>query len=185
MYSAIERQQLLTIVREAIRHGLSFGSRMDVDPHNYTPQLQEIRASFVTLKIDGLLRGCMGNIKARETLAESVAHNAYSAAFLDPRFAPLHSDEMSLLNIEISILSPLEAMSFSSEQDLIDQLTPGRDGLVISSGEHSATFLPSVWEQTATPKKFLQHLKEKAGLDADEWPDDLEAQRYTTHSISS
>lgn len=185
MYSAIERQQLLTVARESIRHGLNFGTRMDVDPEKYGVTLREIRACFVTLRIDDLLRGCIGNIVPRETLVESVANNAYSAAFDDPRFGALHSDEFPLLGIEISILSELQPMAFDSEQDLIAQLQPDVDGLVLTAGDHSATFLPSVWEQLPQPGNFLAHLKEKAGIDADSWPDDIVAERYTTHTIAT
>lgn len=185
MYSAIEKQQLVTAARESIRHGLNFGTRLDVDPAKYSDTLQEQRASFVTLKVDELLRGCIGNIVPRETLVESVAHNAHSAAFNDPRFGALHNDEFPLLSIEISVLSELEPIVCESEQDLLAQLRPGIDGLVISTAHHSATFLPSVWEQLPEPERFLQHLKEKAGLDPQQWPEGISAERFTTTTVSS
>ena len=184
MYSAIERQQLLNIARESIQHTLNCGTRMEPEPERYGAHLRELRATFVTLKIDDLLRGCIGNIVPRETLVESIAHNAYSAAFHDPRFGSLRADEYPLLNISVSILSELEPIDFDSEQDLLQQLRPGEDGLVISAGEHSATFLPSVWEQLPDPQTFLAHLKEKAGLAADAWPQGIVAERYTTYTIA-
>lgn len=185
MFSAIERQQLLTAARESIRHGLNFGTRIDVDPSRYSPELRRELASFVTLKIDDLLRGCIGNIAPRETLVESVSHNAHSAAFHDPRFGMLHADEFPLLKIEISVLSELEPIDFASEQELIDQLRPGVDGLVITTGSKSATFLPAVWQQLPASRDFLEHLKEKAGLPPGAWPADLEAQRFTTDTVAS
>lgn len=185
MYSAIEKQQMLTAARESIRHGLNFGTRIEIDPSRYSAELREIRACFITLKIDDLLRGCIGNIEPRETLVESISHNAHSAAFHDPRFGALRAEEFPLLKIEISVLSDLEPISFSSEQDLIDQLVPGKDGLVITTGHHSATFLPSVWEQLPEAGRFLQHLKEKAGLQTTDWPTDISAERFYTSSISS
>lgn len=184
MYSAIERQQLLNVARETIQHGLSLGTRMDLDIAPYNAQLTEMKASFVTLKIDDLLRGCIGNIRASSTLIESVAYNAFSAAFNDPRFGPLRTDELPLLYIEISILSELEPLDCSSEQVLLEQLRPQQDGLLISAGEHSATFLPTVWQQLPDPRQFLYHLKEKAGLGADEWPSGITAERYTTRTVS-
>lgn len=185
MYSAIEKQQMLTAARESIRHGLNFGTRIEIDPSKYSPELQQTRACFITLKIDELLRGCIGNIEPRESLIESVSHNAHSAAFHDPRFGALRADEFPLLKIEISVLSELEPIRFESEQDLIQQLVPGKDGLVISTGHHSATFLPSVWQQLPQPERFLQHLKEKAGLQTSDWPDDLSAERFYTSTVSS
>lgn len=185
MFSAIERQQLLTAARESIRHGLNFGTRIDVDPGRYSPELRRELASFVTLNIDDLLRGCIGNIVPRETLVESVSHNAYSAAFHDPRFGLLHADEFPLLKIEISVLSELEPIEFTSEQDLIAQLRPGVDGLVITAGSKSATFLPAVWQQLPRASDFLEHLKEKAGLPVDAWPDTIQAERFTTDTVAS
>lgn len=185
MYSAIEKQQMLTAARESIRHGLNFGTRIEVDPTKYSAELREMRACFITLKIDDLLRGCIGNIQPRETLVESICHNAHSAAFHDPRFGALRADEFPLLKIEISVLSEPEPIHFESEQDLIAQLVPGKDGLVISTDRHSATFLPSVWVQLPEPDRFLDHLKEKAGLQASDWPADLSAQRFYTTNVSS
>jgi AmmeMemoRadiSam system protein A len=112
-----------------------------------------------------------------------VAQNAYAAAFSDPRFPPLREGEFEELDIHISILSPAEAMHFTSEADLLQQLRPGEDGLVMEEGFRRGTFLPSVWEQLPTPELFLRHLKQKAGLPADYWSSTLEVSRYTTHSF--
>lgn len=184
-YNAIEKQQLLSLARESIRHGLTYGTRMAVPMQNYYYQLKEQKATFVTLKVDDMLRGCVGTITPRETLLESVANNAYNAAFNDPRFSPLRYDEFPALHIEISILSELQPITFSSESNLLEQLQPIRDGLVITAGENSATFLPSVWEQLPEPQKFMQQLKAKAGLDAQQWPPNISVERYTTYSFST
>lgn len=184
-YSAIEKQQLLSLARESIRHGLTYGTQLTVPMENYYYHLKEPKATFVTLKIDGLLRGCIGNIQPKETLLESVAQNAYKAAFSDPRFGQLKEDEFPHLQIEISILSDLEPITFSSESNLLEQIKPSRDGLLLTAGEHSATFLPSVWEQLPEPTTFMQHLKAKAGLDIHHWPKDMSIERYTTFSFSN
>ena len=74
-------------------------------------------------------------------------------------------------------------MSFSSEHDLIQQLRPGIDGLILSAAGRRGTFLPSVWEQLVTPEEFLSHLKLKAGLPVNFWSDDVKVERYTTESF--
>ena len=145
--------------------------------------LQQIRATFVTLEIDGELRGCIGTLEAHQALVNDVAYNAHAAAFSDPRFFPLSEKEYPRLDIHISILTPAEPMRFSSENDLIAQLRPGVDGLILQDGNHRGTFLPSVWEQLPEAKQFFTHLKRKAGLPMDYWTDSLQVYRYTTESF--
>ncbi len=184
MYSAIERQQLLAVARESIQNGLTYGTLLELDLWQFSYALRSPGASFVTLRIDNLLRGCIGNIVPRESLIESVARNAFNAAFHDPRFGPLSAEEFSLLKIEVSVLSELEPLRCESEADLRRKLRPGRDGLVITAGERNATFLPTVWGQLPEPQHFVAHLKEKAGLEPDEWPENILAERYTTYTVA-
>ena len=147
------------------------------------PELKEERATFVTLTIHGNLRGCIGMLEACRPLAEDVAENAVSAAFHDPRFPPLSEDEFEQLEIHISILSPPEEMIFSSEDDLLEQIRPGTDGLILQEGFQRGTFLPSVWEELPETEIFFEHLKMKAGLPAGYWSDTLRVFRYTTEYI--
>jgi len=116
---------------------------------------------------------------------QDVAHNAYAAAFSDPRFPPLAALELELegLDLHISILSPPEPMQFVSEGDLLNQLRPGEDGLILRAGVRRGTFLPSVWESLPQPQAFLQHLKMKAGLAPDFWSDEVRVERYTTEAF--
>ena len=116
---------------------------------------------------------------------EDVAENAFAAAFRDPRFPPLRPDEYPRLEYHISILNPPEPMTVTSEADLLQQLRPGVDGLVLIEGARRATFLPSVWEQLPDPRQFLAHLKMKAGLPADYWSDSLRFERYTVEEFGS
>jgi len=177
------RETLLSVARHSILEGLQQGQPMPVQIDDYPPQLQQLRASFVTLNIGGQLRGCIGTLEAHQPLVLDVAHNAFAAAFKDPRFLPLSQPEYEQLEIHISILNPAEEMTFSSEQELIGQLRPGIDGLIMQEGQQRGTFLPSVWQQLPEPKQFIQHLKHKTGLPADYWSPDLRIWRYTTTSF--
>ncbi len=178
------RQTLLRIAERSIRHGLERGTSLTVDPLEFDPELRERRASFVTLHRGGQLRGCIGHLEAIEPLVADVAENAYSAAFRDHRFPRLRAAELVELDVEISILTPETPLSFASEQDLIAQLEPGLDGLILRDGAFRGTFLPSVWEALPDRAVFLHHLKAKAGLPGNYWSDTLQVSRYRTESFS-
>lgn len=137
------------------------------------------RGTFVTLKIKGQLRGCIGSLTATETVAESVRRNALNAAFHDPRFAPLSRDELGRTAIEVSILTEPRPLQFQDGQDLIKKLRPHVDGVIIRKNFARATFLPQVWEQLPEPEDFLSHLCMKAGLPSRAWEDsELEVLTY-------
>ncbi len=178
-----QRKLLLDIARDSILTGLREGHPLVLDPREFEPALQAHRATFVTLNRHGQLRGCIGHLQAVQPLVKDVAENAFSAAFNDNRFPPLSEHEFSDLDIHISVLSPAEPMSFDSEADLLRQLRPGVDGLILEDGYYRGTFLPSVWEQLPTPELFLAHLKQKAGLPQNYWSDTLRVSRYTTESF--
>jgi AmmeMemoRadiSam system protein A len=175
-------QIVLDLAVDAIEQELR---REHVEPSldQFDEALCRNRASFVTLQIAGQLRGCIGTLEALRPLALDVFANARSAAFRDPRFAPLTDAEFARLDIHVSILSLPEAMSFGSEADLIAQLRPGVDGLVLEEGARRGTFLPSVWESLQDPRDFFSQLKRKAGLPEGYWSHTLRVSRYTTQSI--
>ncbi len=177
------RKRLLDLAKSSIAHGLKTGKALEIDINDYPPELTVPRATFVTLQKQGQLRGCIGMLEAIRPLAEDVAKNAFFAAFKDYRFPPLEADELDELNIHISILSLAEPVIFSSEQDLIEQLRPGIDGLIMEEGLKRGTFLPSVWESLPDPRQFLQHLKQKAGLPPHYWSDGVKISRYTADII--
>ena len=127
--------------------------------------------TFVTLKIKGQLRGCIGSLTARENVWEGVKHNAINAAFHDPRFSPLTVKEFDQTEIEVSILSEPRPLEFRDGADLTQKLRVNVDGVIIRKGHASATFLPQVWEQLPRPEEFLSHLCTKAGLPSDAWKD--------------
>ena len=168
MYTNEQQQTLLSISRSSIQHGFQSGQAETINIERYDPELQAIRATFVTLKISDSLRGCIGTLEAKYPLARSVAEYAYAAAFRDPRFKPLHEDEFDNINLSISILTPAEPIEFDSDDQLLQQLNPNVDGLIIQSGQRSATFLPAVWESLPDSEHFLSQLKAKARIRPDE-----------------
>lgn len=177
------KDHLLELAHQSIQHGLTHGSPLKPDITHFPDELGEPGAVFVTLQINGQLRGCIGSLEAYRPLIEDIADNAYAAAFRDPRFAPLSERELSDLDIAISILTKPEPMSFDSEQDLLAQIQPGSDGLILESAGRRGTYLPSVWESLSTPAAFFNSLKTKAGLPADYWADDVKVWRYRTESL--
>ena len=168
-------QVLLAHARAAITEHLT-GRRL---PRPEDPRLDEPGATFVTLTEEGELRGCIGSVRAQRPLRQDIAENAIAAATRDPRFPPVTPDELPLIRIEVSLLSPLEFLEFRDEEALLAQLRPGIDGLMIFSGCNAATFLPQVWEEIPDPHHLLAALKLKAGLDPRRPARNLMAARYT------
>jgi len=179
-YSAAEKHHLLRVARDSILYGLDTGRALAIDIRAHPPALQKSRATFVTLELNNNLRGCIGTLEATRALVEDVAHNAFAAAFYDPRFAPLTAADFTGLALHISVLSPPENMRVDSEADLLRQLRAGIDGLILEDGRRRGTFLPSVWESLPEPREFLRHLKLKAGLSGNYWSKTIKVRRYTT-----
>ena len=124
-----------------------------------------------------------GLLEPVRPLAHDVWHNAWASAYDDPRFPPVTAAELGQLDVEISVLSALERMAARTERQLLEGLQAGRHGLVIALGPRRATFLPQVWKSLPEPARFLAELKSKAGIPRDYWSPDIEAWRYTTHSL--
>jgi hypothetical protein len=142
------------------------------------PALAAPGATFVTLRRQGALRGCVGTLSAMRPLADDVRFHALCAAFRDTRFAPLRRDELDDLEIEVSLLEPALPVAARCEADAHAMLRPGVDGVILEWRGASATFLPQVWEQLPEPREFLAALKRKAGLSPGFWADDLKLSRY-------
>ena len=183
MLSTANRNTLLEIARQSIQHGLAFGRALTVQITAFEKPLQDDGASFVTLHLQHKLRGCIGSLEAYRPLLRDVAENAFAAAFRDPRFSPLAESEAADLAIHISVLTAAESINFSSEQELLQIIRPGIDGLILEDMSHRGTFLPSVWESLPEPGLFLAHLKQKAGLPANYWSDSIKVSRYQTESF--
>lgn len=179
-----ERSRLLEVARRSIHNGLATGKPVAVDVAAYPPTLAEKRACFVTLRQQGDLRGCIGHLEPIEPLVRDVADNAFAAAFRDPRFRPVSEGELPTITIELSILTVPTPLVFENEADLIRQLKPGTDGLILTCKGARGTFLPSVWDSLPDPIDFVRHLKVKAGLKPGFWSPDIQVQRYRTECFA-
>ncbi len=180
---AEDQETLLDVADASLDSGLRTGQPLTVDSDEYSARLQEQRATFVTLRVAGELRGCMGSLTASMSLVENVSRNAFLAGFRDPRFSGLTGSEFTILDICISILSQPEPFEFDSEADLISKMQRGIDGLILEEENHKGTLLPTVWSHVDGPADFLRHLKRKAGLPADYWSSTIQVKRYTAESF--
>jgi len=178
--TAKDKQLLLKLARNSIIAAANEDTFTREDSSEYPPALQQDAACFVTLTQGDQLRGCIGSLEARQPLYMDVIDNAQSSAIRDPRFLPLGRDEIDKTHIEISVLSPIEPIHFSSEDDLLEQINPFEDGLLLEEGRYRGTFLPLVWDKIPDKNIFLQELKVKAGLSRNYWSDTLNVSRYRT-----
>lgn len=151
-------------------------------PHEIPPVLTQYGASFVTLKLNGQLRGCIGSVYPTKPLILDIIDNARNAAFQDPRFEPLTEEETANLEISVSILSSIERLNFKDERELLSKIYP--HGIIIAEHDKRAVYLPIVWEQLPEREVFLNSLKEKAGLPANYFSRTLEAYKFDATYIS-
>ncbi|MCP4371718.1 MAG: AmmeMemoRadiSam system protein A [Deltaproteobacteria bacterium] len=165
-----DRKGLLRLARTAIEAQVKAGSKIH-RPDKIAPGLKEKKGCFVTLHKDGILRGCIGTIEPAKSLVSNVEKNAINAAFHDPRFPAVKMDELSAIDIEISVLTVPEKLEFKDGKDLIKKLKPNIHGVILSQGWQSATFLPQIWEQLPAREDFLEHLCQKAGMERECWKD--------------
>ncbi|MCI0494351.1 AmmeMemoRadiSam system protein B [candidate division KSB1 bacterium] len=157
-----DKKTLLTTARKTIEHALT-GKKIP-KPASKSAILKEKRGAFVTLTKKGALRGCIGYIQGIKPLEETIIEMAQAAAFRDPRFQPVTLDELDDLEIEISVLTPIQEISD------VDEIVVGKHGLIIERGGYSGLLLPQVatdygWDRDT----FLEHTCQKAGLAPDAW----------------
>ena len=175
---------LLEIVRGAILFGFNTGQAPQVTVNDGLPPLLAAPgAAFVTLRRNGALRGCIGSPVAWRPLIDDVAQHAFNAAFKDPRFPALHLLELQGLALSVSVLTPPAPMTFTGESDLLAQLRPGIDGLIIEDSNRRSLFLPSVWEEIPDKRQFLTALRLKAGMPADHFSPGFRAQRFRSIEV--
>jgi len=129
------------------------------------PSFEKKAATFVTLTLDGKLRGCIGTLIPHNTLFDDLTSNAIKAAFEDPRFTPLTKEEFEKLKVEISLIGPITSISYHNFEDLRGKITPNEHGVILRLGDKQGTFLPQVWEDLPEYDQFLIHLFHKAGID--------------------
>ena len=159
---------ILRLARAAIGEAVGISQDVSLEKMLETnPWLEDEGAVFVTITIDGNLRGCIGSLVAHRKLYEDIIYNARSAALNDPRFQQLNKEEFKLIKIEVSVLSKPEPLIYDNIDILRARLRVGIDGVVLKLGSNQATFLPQVWEQLPTFELFFSHLCQKAGLPGD------------------
>ena len=182
--SKADRETLIAAASNVLAEAVETRRMPDIRlPADLSPPLRAKRATFVTLHVDGALRGCIGHIEPERPLYADVVESAYKAGFTDRRFAPLTTAELPRLTLDISILSWPRPVTFSDEADLLAKLRPGVDGLILESGRHRGLFLPAVWKSLPEPRDFLAHLKDKAGIGAAPLPRDSVVRRFVTESF--
>jgi AmmeMemoRadiSam system protein B/AmmeMemoRadiSam system protein A len=168
---------LLAIARDAVESNLQGKARKT----HAQAWLNQAGATFVTLTKNDELRGCIGSLQAGRALGEDVAQNAIAAAFHDPRFAAMSATEWPQCRVEVSLLSTAKPLRFADEADLLAQLEPRADGLILECEGKRATFLPQVWEDLPDKRQFLAHLLKKAGLALDTRLTRCRISRYRVH----
>ena len=164
-----EKQTLLGLARQALEAGVRGQKLPPLDHQSLPLRLQDDGATFVTLTINGNLRGCIGALEPYLPLAEDVREHAIAAALQDYRFPNVQPEELSQIEIEVSRLTPPVPLAYISPEDLLSKLRPGIDGVVLRDGARRATFLPQVWEKVSDPADFLDHLCYKMGAASDLW----------------
>lgn len=165
---------LLALARAAVGESLD-GPRVEIPKESW---LREPGATFVTLKKNNQLRGCLGSLEAHRPLGEDVVENARSAAHRDPRFPPLERNELERIRFEVSLLSPLERLEVETEAEALEKLRPGVDGVMLQWGPRRGVFIPKMWEQLPDPVEFLAMLRRKAGLPG-AWQSGTRVWRFT------
>lgn len=164
-----ERTLLLKLARQALEDGVCGRPMSPLNLNVLSPRLRQPGASFVTLTSHGELRGCIGALEASQPLVEDVRQHAVAAALEDFRFPPVHPEELPFIKIEISRLTTPELLEYRDAEDLLRQLRPGVDGVVLMDGLRRATFLPQVWEKVPEPEIFLGMLCRKMGAPTEVW----------------
>jgi AmmeMemoRadiSam system protein B/AmmeMemoRadiSam system protein A len=160
-----DKSQLLRIARETISEYLETGKTRTIMSSQFSSNLKRNAGAFVTLNKEGELRGCIGRFTANSTLFELVQEMAIASATKDYRFSPVTRGELPVIDIEISVLTPLHKI------ESVKEIVLGKHGIYIKKGNSSGTFLPQVASQTGwSLDDFLGHCsRDKAGLGWDEW----------------
>jgi len=158
-----EKKLLLDVARRAVVLAVQNGQSLEEHSLPTDEALARPGGAFVTLRIRGRLRGCIGQLASGIPLIRVVAHCARAAALEDPRFEPLRAEEAARIDIEISVLSPLEDAA-------PDRIDTGRHGLLVSRGGQRGVLLPQVAKEFRwTAERFLEETCVKGGLESDAW----------------
>ncbi len=179
------KNQLFDIVNKSLNEAVVNNAHFEPSRDDFDNVLFNKGASFVTLKLDGKLRGCIGSLIANRAIAIDLAQNAYNAAMHDNRFSPLTKEELKKITFSISLLTDFEKIDYTSYDDLITKIKPFEDGILINDGERKGVFLPSVWEMIPNKNDFMSELKIKAGLSPSYWSDEIKVFKFKTVEIKN
>lgn len=181
------KKKLLELANNAIVSYLTLHRRLNnIDEKKLPSVLLKPRASFVTIEVNGMLRGCIGKLETNEPLYKDIINNTIEAAFYDWRFNPLTKEDLAGLTIEISLLTSPKKLEFKNSDELLKILGKEKPGVILQKGWQKATFLPQVWEEISNAKDFLEQLSLKAGLNANSWKDNnTEIFTYMAEKFSS
>jgi len=164
-----DKRWLLKVARAALHaaaHGEPF---LPVDTTQLSPAVQTPACCFVTLTQRDQLRGCMGGLRAERPLYDEVQERTAQSALQDFRFPPVTPAEVPEIEIEISVLTEPQRLTYAKPEDLLHLLRPNVDGVVLAQGVRRATFLPQVWDRVPDPHQFLSMLCEKMGVPPSTW----------------
>ena len=172
---------LLTLARQSLEASVK-GEKLP-DPQNIPEFAQENRGCFVTLTLNGELRGCIGYIEPIKPLYMAVMENSRNAALSDPRFPQVSPGELPSIKVEVSVLTQPIPLEYTSPEDLLQKLVPNVDGVILEQGPYQSTFLPQVWGQLPDKVQFLEQLSLKGGMPRDSWKT-AQVKRYRAEHFS-
>ena len=184
-YVASYGKDLLQIVARSLQKAVTEHKSYSPSRKDYADELFNKGASFVTLKQNAALRGCVGTVIPHVAIAQDVAENAYRAAMEDSRFQPVSQAELANITFSISLLTGFEAINYKDAEDLLSQIKAGTDGIIIRDGDRQGLFLPSVWQELPDKEEFMKQLKIKAGINPSYWSENLKVYRFRTVEIKS
>jgi len=178
---------LTRLAAAGVEHGVHHSQPPRVDLASVPEPLRAWGAAFVTLTraADDALRGCIGSVEARRPLVQDVADHGFNAGFRDSRFPPVRASELPGLRVSVSVLTPPVPLPFTDRDDLLGQMRPGIDGLILEDAGRRGLFLPQVWTQVPAPEAFLSHLLRKAGLPETHWSDSVRIWRFETRGVKA
>lgn len=184
MIPAEHHDETLALAVTSVVVRLRTGSPWSPAEASLPEPLRSPGATFVTLRRDGALLGCIGTLVPRDPLGVDVARNAAAAAFDDPRLPAVVEADLQAMHVHVSVLGPLEPLVVHGWDELLAAVRPGVDGLLVEAAWLRATLLPSVWSDRAEPVGFVSALWLKAGLRPGEWPAGLRLHRYVAGEVS-
>ena len=182
-FSKAYGKELLQIVASTLQKAVTEHKSYSPSRKDYADELFNKGASFVTLKLNKELRGCVGTVIPHVAIAQDVADNTYRAAMEDNRFSPLTQAELGSLSFSVSLLTRFEPIIYKNADDLLSQINAGVDGIIIREGDRQGLFLPSVWQELPDKEEFMKQLKIKAGINPSYWSENLRVYRFRTVEI--